>query len=97
MVTAPVNTDAFSSYIDEVSLELYSQEEWETAKGIDDLLGLSEHNDMCSEVFNLAFERRPELFKDIQWVNSDYGFPLWVRPGVEWRLEDDEDEDEYWD
>lgn len=46
----------------------------------------------CS-VFESLFEDQPELFKDYQWINSEQGMPLWVRPGVEWTL-DDEDDDE---
>lgn len=78
-------------YIDDLSLELYSKEEWDFAKGTDELLGLSEHYQMSTKVFDVAFERHPELFEGCQWFNNEDGLPLWVRPGVEWVPDDDED------
>ena len=47
------------------------------------------------EIYATAFERDPDAFEGVQWVNNEDGMPVWVRPGVEWQtdLEDDEDYD----
>jgi hypothetical protein len=58
----------------------------------------TEYFQQC-EIYSTAYDRRPELFNKLQWINNDDGMPLWVRPGVEWKPEydlsydDDDDED----
>jgi len=85
----------FAELVDQISLELFTKDQWEEANQVDGLLGLSETTDMMCQVLDVAFERNPNVFESIQWINSDYGFPLWVRPGVEWSPEDDDDDDWY--
>lgn len=73
----------FLSLVEAVAAELYSQDEWKQASEDDKGLQLDHYN-MLSEVYTTAFERDPSVFKGIQWINSEYGMPAWVRPGVEW-------------
>jgi hypothetical protein len=40
--------------------------------------------DCLSHIYDTAFERNPDAFKGIQSIDSEYGLPAWVRPGVEW-------------
>ena len=96
MTTSTIRTDDFSSYIDQVSLELFTVEDWDSAKGYDSLLGSTDFNDMVGQVMTTAFERKPELFEGIQWINTDWGFPLWVRPGVTWEMPDEDDDDDFY-
>jgi hypothetical protein len=80
-------------YIEKRSAELYSKERWEPLQ--------KQHNDigLCTELYDLrcdvvetCFTERPELFEGIQWINDENGMPLWVKPGVEWTIEDDYDD-----
>jgi hypothetical protein len=75
-------------YIDQVSEELYSKDEWESARGLDSLLGMLDVNLMIEEVIDKAFKQKPELFDNIRWFNDENGCPIWVRPDVEWEMED---------
>lgn len=73
----------FLNLVDNVSSELYSKKEWEEARA-ESQLGL-QVLEMESNVYDTAYEREPEAFKGIQWINSsDSELPAWVRPGVEW-------------
>jgi hypothetical protein len=95
MTTTIVHQDEFAELVDQISLELFTKEQWEEAGQFDDLMGTSDSTDMLCQVLDAAFERNPDVFESIQWINSDYGFPLWVRPGVEWEPENDDDDDWY--
>jgi hypothetical protein len=95
MTITPTKTDALSALIDSISTELFSKDDWDEARGTDSLIGSTEYNDMLSQVLDAAFNRQPESFKGMQWINTEWGFPLWVRPGVEWEPEEDDDEDYY--
>lgn len=78
---------SFVSHIETVAADLYSKNEWDAAReegGLQMTL-----LDMQSTVYDKAFETKPETFNGIQWINSDYGVPAWVRPGVEWSASDD--------
>lgn len=66
----------FSSYILSVGRELIPGYDPDNTEDLDYLT-------RCA-VFETAFERRPELFEKLSWINDDDGMPLWVRPGVEW-------------
>jgi long-subunit fatty acid transport protein len=94
-MTTATTYDPLSSLIDSISMELFTKEQWEDARGTDYFLGTYDFNDMLSQVMGLAFERSPNTFNGVQWINDDYGFPLWVRPGVEWSADDDDEEDFY--
>ena len=74
--------------IDKLSEELYSKDEWESARGLDSLLGMLDANLMMEEVIDKAFNKKPELFDNIRWINDENGCPIWVRPDVEWEMED---------
>lgn len=76
----------FIQLVENVAAELYSQDEWEEASNSDSPLNV-DHLSMLSSVYATAYGRDPEAFNGIQWINSDYGIPAWVRPGVEWEEE----------
>lgn len=78
--------------IDKLSEELYSKDEWESARGLDSLLGMMDVNLMIEEVIDTAFNRKPELFENIRWFNDENGLPIWVRPDVEWEMEASDNE-----
>jgi hypothetical protein len=87
--------EELETYIEQVSAELFTAEEWDKYKQQYDQIGLStDLYEMRWEVLATVFERRPELFDGIQWINDDNGMPLWVRPGVTWipdfELDDDD-------
>jgi hypothetical protein len=73
----------FIGLVEGVAAELYTKDQWEDAIDNGSPLNL-EHYEMLQEVYETAYERDPSAFKGIQWINSDYGMPAWVRPGVEW-------------
>lgn len=77
---------SFATLCEGVAAELYSQAEWDKVNGNEAYIS-SAYHEMLSEVYDLAFERKPEAFEGIQWINSDDGIPAWVRPGVEWSAE----------
>lgn len=79
---------AFVSHIESVAADLYSKDEWDEARKDTGSLGM-ELLDMQTNVYDKAFETKPETFNGIQWINSDFGIPAWVRPGVEWSPSDD--------
>jgi hypothetical protein len=74
----------FINLVEGVAAELYTKKEWLAAEEKGSPLHL-EHFSMLEEVYSLAFERNPDAFKTIQWIDSEYGLPAWVRPGVEWQ------------
>lgn len=81
----------------EIGLTLYTQEEWDKAAKEADERGFSlDFNLMREEGFAATYEKHPELFDGISYINSEDGFPLWVREGVEWipdhELDDDDDD-----
>jgi hypothetical protein len=86
--------DQLVKAIDERSAEIYTNEEWTEVHDIQEQTGLSfELNVMRSHVLDVLFEEKPYLFQGIRWMNDDSGMPLWVRPGVEWQLDTDYEED----
>lgn len=79
----------------EVGLTLYTQEEWDAAAKEAEERGFSlDYNLMREEVFAVAYEKSPDTFDGIAYLNSEDGFPLWVREGVEWSHDLDTDDDE---
>lgn len=74
----------FVEVVEDLAKELYSDEEWKAVQNTDKNHVGMKYFDMLSTVYQAAFERRPEVFKNIHWVNSEEGFPLWVRPGLDW-------------
>ena len=72
------------------SLELYPD-------ALNQQYSLFEEQEMLQEIYDSVYEENPEVFDGIQWLDSDLGLPVWVRPGVEWipahELEDDDDDD----
>ena len=84
---ADTDLSSLVSYIDKLSLELYNEKEWESARGLDSLLGMVDANLMMEEVIDTAFQRSPELFNNVRWFNDENGMPIWVRPGIEWEIE----------
>jgi hypothetical protein len=52
-----------------------------------------EYEQMC-EIYQVAFERRPDVFEGLRWINDEGGMPLWVKQGVEWELDQDYDDDD---
>ena len=73
----------FIQLVEAVAAELYTKEEWDEAATDGTPLHIN-HLAMLTEVCDTAFHRDPDAFKGIQWINSDYDMPAWVRPGVEW-------------
>lgn len=96
MTTATLtHEEAFSQAIDRKSLELYPKSNWETSRKNYDSLGLDiEYYDMQCATFDALYEEDPALFDGFQWINSEDGMPLWVRPGIDW-IPDHELEDDY--
>jgi len=83
------------SAIELVSAELYSKSEWAPHLEQFDKIGLSiDLYDMRLEVIAEVYERFPELFEDIEYLNDENGMPLWVRPGVTWTPDLDTTEDD---
>ena len=75
----------FVSIVETIASELYSKKQWEDVTADESNHGLNmEHLSMLEEVYSTAYTRNPDVFNGIQWINSDYGMPAWVRPGVEW-------------
>lgn len=77
-----------SSVIEQKAKQLFTDEQWHQAETSPSMIVQLEYNDMMSEVLDSVYTERPELFKDISWVNDDCGFPLWVKPGVVWEPEE---------
>ena len=89
----PNNVSRLIEYIEEVALDMYPEDKWEGTKGVDELIGSCDSLFMMEDVLTKAFESKPDLFKHINFLESDDGFPFWVRPGYEWEpgsLDDDE-------
>jgi hypothetical protein len=86
--------DQLVKAIDERSAEIYTKEQWTEAHDIQEQTGLNfDLNEMCNHVLGVLFEEKPYLFQGIRWMNDDSGMPIWVRPGVEWQLDTDYEED----
>ena len=94
-MTTHTKYDPLSTLIDTISLELFTKDQWDYARGTDSYLGTYTFNDMLSQVMGLAFERSPDTFGGVQWINDDFGIPLWVRPGVEWSPDDDDEDEDF--
>lgn len=83
------NTERFKALIEAVSLDLFPDAANQEYTHF-------ERYDKQQEVFAVAFERDPEAFDGIQFLNDEDGLPLWVRPGYEdqWKSNHEfEDED----
>ena len=79
--------DEYSDYVDNLSHKVFPKEQWEEVKQLE---GFAKHHalyDMQTEVLETAFYKRPDLFENMQWINTEEGLPLWVRPGVDWSPE----------
>lgn len=89
----PTREEEFAQELDRKSLELYSKEEWETSRSNYETIGIDiEYYDMQCHAFESLFAEKPDLFDNYQWINSEDGMPLWVRPGVDWIPEHEEDD-----
>jgi len=75
----------FVSLVEAVADELYTKKQWDDAREASPLQTVM--LDMLENVYDTAFTRQPETFNGIQWINSDFGIPAWVRPGVKWEPE----------
>jgi hypothetical protein len=74
-----------SQALDNKAQELYSKSEWDARKKIYEDRGIDTvYYDMQCETFNAVYSEQPELFEDYDWINTEDGFPLWVKPGVDW-------------
>ena len=86
--------EQFAKELDRVSLELYSQDDWETSRSNYETIGIDiEYYDMQCHALDELFTTKPDLFEGYQWINSEDGMPLWVRPGVDWRPEYEYEDD----
>ena len=76
----------FQDFAQKIGLELYSKEQWDSVTDDSDSLPFLnlEANEMYENVYATAYERRPELFDSIHWINDEAGLPIWVKPGVDW-------------
>lgn len=81
------NVTELADFVDDLSLKVYPKEQWESVMELDNFAGQLELNDMQTEVLDTAFKERPDLFENMQWINTEEGLPLWVRPGVDWSPE----------
>lgn len=79
------NVERFKAIVEAVGRELYPD-----AKPENFFVDF----ERLEEIYATAYERDPEAFDGVQWVNNEEGMPLWVRPGVEWQTDLD-DEDDY--
>lgn len=77
----------FSNYVDNLSFEVFPKEEWDEVMKLEGFAGHHALYDMQTEVLETAFYKRPDLFENMQWINTEEGLPLWVRPGVDWSPE----------
>jgi|TARA_R110002012_G_scaffold201511_1_gene370446 hypothetical protein len=76
---------SFTDAIERKSQELFSAEEWAQRKASYEKVGIDIiYYDMQSETYNALYDENPSLFEGFQWINSEDGMPLWVRPGVNW-------------
>ena len=94
MTTATLTREEqFAKELDRKSLELFTPDQWTTSRSNYEQIGIDiEYYDMQCAAFDALFEEKPQLFEDYQWINSEDGMPLWVRPGVDWKpdyLEED--------
>ena len=81
--------------IEQVSAELFTKDEWQAHLSRYEDIGLSiDLYEMRVEVLAEVFERSPDLFNDMAYMNNENGMPLWVRPGVTWTPEQDPDEED---
>jgi hypothetical protein len=76
----------FQDFAQQVGLELYSKDQWDAVTDNSDSIPFLnlEANEMYENVYSTAYQRRPELFDSIRWINDEAGLPIWVKPGVEW-------------
>ena len=85
----------FGAAIASMADRLYDETVWTKRKENYEAVGIDcKLYQMQCEVFEKLYNEQPDYFTGYQWINSDDGMPLWVRPGVEW-LTQDELEDEY--
>lgn len=82
-----VTTEEFREHIQAVALKLFNENEVNPPGDNASLLSMLEFDSRQEEVFDQAYLEKPELFKGIDWINSELGLPLWVRPGVEWVID----------
>ena len=83
-------TDRFSKAVDDKATELFTRQEWTNRRKAYEKTGLDNtFCDMQRHTLDAVYNDDPTLFQDYQWINSDDGLPLWVRPGVEWVCDND--------
>lgn len=89
------NYDKLNNLVKQIAYELYGKEDWDAVeKEAENHVIPLEYNSRLEEVYATAFERYPEVFDGAQWINSEEGFPVWVREGVEWVPDHELDEEE---
>jgi hypothetical protein len=85
MTTKARNYKGLVHLIERTATDMYSDEEWQQAEHETEAnIGMT-YNLMLSEVYHAAFAEDPTSFEGVNWVNSDEGLPVWVRPGVNWQ------------
>jgi hypothetical protein len=82
MVTKAKPYKGLVRLIERIAAEMYSDEEWQKAEQAG--IGMT-YNFMLSDVYAAAYEKDPDSFEGVNWVNSEDGLPVWVRPGVNWQ------------
>jgi hypothetical protein len=85
MATKARNYKGLVHLIERTATNMYSDEEWRQAeKEAETNIGMT-YNFMLSDVYAAAYEEDPTSFEGVNWVNSEDGLPVWVRPGVDWQ------------
>lgn len=75
----------FAKALDQKANELYTKDEWAKRRARYDLVGLDTgYYDMQCETYGAVYDENPDLFEGCEWINSEDGMPLWVRPGTRW-------------
>ena len=82
-----VTTEEFRNHIQEVSLRLFNENSFLPPDEDASLLAMMEFGSRQEEVFDLAYTEKPYLFDGIEWINSELGVPLWVKPGAIWEAD----------
>ena len=84
------NTERLQSLLKAISNELYPD-------AADQNFSHFERYDKEQEIFALAFEREPEAFDGLRFLNNEDGLPVWIRPGYEdhWKSNHELDDEDF--
>lgn len=73
--------------LNEVARDLVQPQRFKEIKALSKtkkhLAGIQQE-ELIGSILDEAFNREPEVFHEIKWVNTSLGTPLWVRPGETW-------------